>query len=312
MFGSSTPGTFGGFGGTGVTGSGFGAPGGAGGAYAGGAHAPAQDINAVAAAYERNDVNPNYRFRAFFYNVVPKEARSRPAVADVDAARWRGALAAIGGETDPGATENDLWPVPASGFEDLAARLKEQENAIEENSKSMSAFGAAFRAAQRKATIDSVARLARARQTHASLQHRLLALMRKCVALDSSHPSVGRLDSEEREIADGFRALHDQMFRRGTSLPSRVAAVAAATRLRGSKERETVKEISATVGVDGANIAALFSVLQQQTDALKRLTDLLRRDSRDLSIIEEELGADKEGDGVHGGNVTPYLKGTPF
>ena len=39
--------------------------------------------------------------------------------------------------------------------------------------------------------------------------------------------------------------------------------------------------------LDDSSLASIFGVLQQQADALARLQDVLRRDDRDLAILEE-------------------------
>jgi nuclear pore complex protein Nup54 len=124
-------------------------------------------------------VGIRYRFRALFYNVVD-DPNQRQKPLGVDEVRWRESLAAIGGPNNP----ERLWPVQASGFSDLEARLNQQEKTIVEDQQFLESIRHLFRERQRQRETTTRERINRMREKHQELQHFLLRIMAKVSALE--------------------------------------------------------------------------------------------------------------------------------
>ena len=84
---------------------------------------PTREVQEIVNAYNPN--HPDYRFRAYFYNVV-KDPRMRVKPQNVSERKWRELLDAVGGENNP----DCLWPVQYDGFEGLIQRKTQAETEI--------------------------------------------------------------------------------------------------------------------------------------------------------------------------------------
>ena len=199
---------------------------------------PDREIAAVARAYAAHPENPEYRFRAFFNNIL-EDPNRRVRPPGVDEPHWRKLLNDVGGEHNP----DGLWPVPHDGFKALAERARMQDERLKNERDFVDAVQADVRRMNRFRGAQLAERVSQVVKTHAEQQHRMLRVMHKLEALEARyHASQGGAsaagvattsaadEERERELAARLRRLQGALNRSATSLPRRVDALGAARR----------------------------------------------------------------------------------
>eukprot|EP00240_Pyramimonas_obovata_P001983 CAMPEP_0118959108 /NCGR_PEP_ID=MMETSP1169-20130426/62962_1 /TAXON_ID=36882 /ORGANISM="Pyramimonas obovata, Strain CCMP722" /LENGTH=459 /DNA_ID=CAMNT_0006907235 /DNA_START=412 /DNA_END=1791 /DNA_ORIENTATION=+ len=244
---------------------------------------PSQELATIDDSYNPDPQNSRYRFRALFYNVVDDPNQKQKPLG-VDEVRWRESLAAIGG---PNNAER-LWPVQASGFSDLEARLNQQEKTIVDDQQFLESIRHLFRQSQRQRETTTRERINRLREKHQGLQHFLLRIMAKVSALEglSRQMSGVVISNAPGEAVRHLHKLRDDMQRSTSSLPRRTTALAAAVQ---NRERcDSTNPASSNGRISEESIASMRQLLAQQTAAMGHLAEVVKRDLRDISIMEKE------------------------
>ena len=246
----------------------------------------AAEVAAIQAALTCNDANPAYRFRALLLNIVPDDRQRQLRPAGVDELAWREALADAGGE----GTDN-LHPVAARGFEDLCSRYQEQSNALASQEQCLATLEAEAAAAQRRRGADLTARLGVLRERHAEQCHALLRASRVAEALDArAAPWAPDPLREEEE------ALRLRLARLQHSLPALRAKAEALRAAARGRECTALAAAQAQAGRGGGGgrqalsaeaVERVAAMLQEQAVAIKALGEVLKRDARDVGILEE-------------------------
>jgi len=263
---------------------------------------PSAEIQAISDALTRSNGNPAYRFRTLLLNIVEApEQRLRPA--GVDELAWREALADAGGEGGGG---DGLWPILARGFEDLCSRYREQSEALQRHSAALDALSAEAARRQRERQASIVARLERLRSRHEEQANDLLRAARVSEALDARAAPWAPEPLRPEEAALRARLTRLRADLGGASgggggaqgLGARAAALHAAARARDAGAHAArARAAAAARGEAGGprvtteSVALVAQMLGEQAAALRALAEVVKRDARDVSILEAEARA---------------------
>ena len=272
---------------------------------------PESELAALAAAYTAS--SPQHRFNYVFYDLdVPASLRTRPA--SLDDARWREALDArarylpessstadAGAYVDP----DRLWPVLVSGFDALVARKRQQDEALERDEEYLRGIEEMRRKVQAHVGHEvrgRVAELRRKQQRHA---HALLRIIHKLDAVASAHRqryalaagapmNDAALRRDDAAISASLERLERMLSSEdASSIASRVGMLAANARLAGAPNKHVSGGASALL--DAESEETLLRLLSQQTNAVRKLEEALRRDKRDIGILSSKTGPGSTG-----------------
>ncbi|GBG76194.1 hypothetical protein CBR_g21943 [Chara braunii] len=244
---------------------------------------PDREIQAVVDAYNDSPLNPRYRFRHLFLSVTDPVYRQKPgAITD---AMWAEAMNKLE-SMDP--TDRDrLWPELGQGFKDLSRRLKLQDEAIEEDTNRLRITENNVKQLQRHFEVDTMPWIQRLRQKEQELQRRLLHVMRIVEAFEVRGVRVP-LSKGEVHLAERLRALARQMQGPSAEMPRRADALVSLSRLRSGMGTSASAMLPAAANVDESSLAEMHELLRKQTDAIERITGVLKRDMRDVEIMLED------------------------
>ncbi|OMO88180.1 Nucleoporin Nup54/Nup57/Nup44 [Corchorus olitorius] len=271
-----------------------------------------RDIQAIVDAYKEEPGNPKYAFKHLLFSVTDPQIRVKPAgVSDI---MWAEAMAKLEGmeSTD----RERLWPQLVHGFKDLSQRLKLQDDVILSDAERLRMTQSNVKMLQRHFQAETLPWIQRMRQKEQSLQRRLLKMMRIVEALESKGCRLPLMKGEV-ELAEKLAAITRQ-----ASLPffqsflflfscchQEVLTRRCKSQLKGSgaelsrrvQNLLTVSRVQANaIGAGGSiylpgstkihdqSLADMQEVLQQQTEAIARLGNVLKRDIRDMEIIMAE------------------------
>jgi len=192
---------------------------------------PTREVQEIVNAYNPN--HPDYRFRAYFYNVV-KDPRMRVKPQNVSERKWRELLDAVGGENNP----DCLWPVQYDGFEGLIQRKTQAETEIKAQEEYIQAAATSVRQILQWADTELEKRMRDVKNKNMEQQHRLIKIFRTLHQAqlknyaDANGGAVPPMSAEEIELLNDFKALSSRVNRSAASLPRRAEALAAASRLQ--------------------------------------------------------------------------------
>ncbi|PPD99179.1 hypothetical protein GOBAR_DD03794 [Gossypium barbadense] len=209
-----------------------------------------RDIQAIVDAYKEEAGNPKYAFKHLLFSVIEPQFRGKPAgVSDI---MWAEAMAKLEGMES--SDRERLWPQLVQGFKDLSQRLKLQDEVIVSDAERLRMTQSNVKMLQRHFQAETLPWIQRMRQKEQSLQRRLLKLKGSGAELSRR---VQNLLTVSRVQANAIGA--------GGSLY-----------LPGSTK------------IHEQSLADMQEVLQQQTEAIARLGNVLKRDIRDMEIIMAE------------------------
>ena len=260
-----------------------------------------QEIEAIEAALNDAAENSRFRFRALLHDMVlDPAARVKPA--GVDELRWREALEEVGGERNA----EGMWPVQAQGFEDLCTRYAVQGGMLAEQSAALERAARALAARQRRRDASVAERVERVRERHAEQTHRLLRAARLAEGLDAAHApwAPEPLRAEEVALRARLAQLRAELAAGGGTLARRADALRAAARAKAAQPAQAQRPGApgADTPAGAADVAAsqletdslqrLQSLLAAQSEALRTLAAVVKRDARDVGIIEAQAAQD--------------------
>ena len=192
---------------------------------------PSREIQELINAYNPN--HPDYRFRAYFYNVV-KDPRLRVKPQNVSERKWRELLDAVGGENNP----QYLWPVQYDGFDGLLRRKREAEAEIKAQNEFIEAALSSMRQITQWCATELEKRMQGIKNKSMEQQHRLIKAFRLLhraetkMYADANGGAIPPMSPEEIQLLNDFKALSSKVNRSAASLPRRAEALAAAARLQ--------------------------------------------------------------------------------
>ncbi|KDP26787.1 hypothetical protein JCGZ_17945 [Jatropha curcas] len=243
-----------------------------------------RDIQAIVDAYKEDLGNPKYAFKYLLFSVTDPQYRVKPAgVSDI---MWAEAMAKL--EVMESSDRERLWPQLVQGFKDLSHRLKLQDEVIVSDAERLRMTQSNVKMLQRHFQAETLPWIQRMRQKEQSLQRRLLRIMRIMEALESKGYRMPLMKGEA-ELAEKLAAITRQLKGSGAELSRRVQNLL------------TISHVQANgIGAGGSfylpgstkiheqSLADMQEVLQQQTEAIARLGNVLKRDMRDMEIMMAE------------------------
>ncbi|OVA09502.1 Nucleoporin Nup54/Nup57/Nup44 [Macleaya cordata] len=243
-----------------------------------------RDIQAIVDAYKEDPGNPKYAFKHLLFSVTDPSARTKPAgISDI---MWAEAMGKLEGMES--ADRERLWPQLVQGFKDLSERLKLQDEVILSDAERLRMTQSNVKMLQRHFQADTLPMIQRMQQKEQSLQRRLLRVMRILEALEGKGCRLPLMKGEA-ELAEKIAALMRQVKGSGAELSRRVHNLLSISRVQanGIGGGGSVY-LPGSTKIDEQSLADMQEVLQQQTEAVARLGNVLKRDMRDMEIIMAE------------------------
>ncbi|CAL5418751.1 unnamed protein product [Camellia sinensis] len=267
-----------------------------------------RDIQAIVDAYKEEPGNPKYAFKHLLFSVTEPQFRTKPAgVSDI---MWAEAMGKLEGMES--SNRERLWPQLVQGFKDLSQRLKLQDEVILSDAERLRMTQSNVKLLQRHFQADTLPWIERMRLKEQGLQRRLLRtitfwrgqscqwqdfnpkapskVMRIVEALEGKGCRVPLMKGET-ELAEKLAAITRQLKGSGAELSRRVQNLLTMTRVQANGGGGGSIYLPGSTKIHDQSLADMQEVLQQQTEAIARLGNVLKRDIRDTEIIMAE---DKE------------------
>ncbi|KAH7292665.1 hypothetical protein KP509_29G080400 [Ceratopteris richardii] len=241
---------------------------------------PDRELQAIIDAYKDDLGNPRYAFRHLLLSITDPSMRVKPfGISDI---MWAEAINKLEGmdSTD----RERLWPELVQGFKDLSRRLKLQDEALAADVARLQATEANVKSLQRHFEVDTIPWMQRLRQKEQELQRKLLKMMRVVEALEGKGFRMP-LTKGEAQLSGRLRNLAQQLIGARAELPRRVDALLSLSRTRLSSGSFSQALLSGNNKIDEQSLAEMHKVLLQQTEAIGRLVNVLKRDIRDMEIM---------------------------
>ncbi|KAG4208346.1 hypothetical protein ERO13_A03G127000v2 [Gossypium hirsutum] len=243
-----------------------------------------RDIQAIVDAYKEEAGNPKYAFKHLLFSVIEPQFRGKPAgVSDI---MWAEAMAKLEGMES--SDRERLWPQLVQGFKDLSQRLKLQDEVIASDAERLRMTQSNVKMLQRHFQAETLPWIQRMRQKEQSLQRRLLKMMRILEALEGKGCRVPLMKGEV-ELAEKLAAITRQLKGSGAELSRRVQNLLTISRVQANAIGAGGSlYLPGSTKIHEQSLADMQEVLQQQTEAIARLGNVLKRDIRDMEIIMAE------------------------
>ncbi|XP_030956501.1 nuclear pore complex protein NUP54 [Quercus lobata] len=243
-----------------------------------------RDIQAIVDAYKEEPGNPKYAFKHLLFSVTDPQFRVKPAgVSDI---MWAEAMGKLEGMES--ADRERLWPQLVQGFKDLSQRLKLQDDVIVSDAERLRITQSNVKMLQRHLQADTLPLIERMRQKEQGLQRRLLRVMRMVEALEGKGFRLPLMKGEV-ELAEKLAAITRQLKGSGAELSRRVQNLLTLSRVQanGIGAGGSVY-LPGSTKIHEQSLVDMQEVVQQQTEAIARLGNVLKRDIRDMEIIMAE------------------------
>uniref|UniRef100_A0A0E0IUG9 Nucleoporin Nup54 alpha-helical domain-containing protein n=1 Tax=Oryza nivara TaxID=4536 RepID=A0A0E0IUG9_ORYNI len=243
-----------------------------------------RDIQAIVDAYKEDPGNPRYAFRHLLFSVTEPSQRVKPvAASDI---MWAEAMGKLEGMDS--SDRERLWPQLVQGFKDLSYRLKLQDGVLVSDSDRLSMTRDNVKKLQRHFQADTYPWIQRLKQQELVIERRLLRIMRIVEALENRGYRIP-LTKEEADLYERLAVIAKQLKGPTGDLHKRVYNLLSTSRLLASAGGTAGPiYIPSSAKVDEQSVAELLEALQQQTEAVAKLGNVMKRDTRDLEIILSE------------------------
>lgn len=243
-----------------------------------------RDIQAMVDAYKEDPGNPRYAFRHLLFSVTDPSQRVKPvAASDI---MWAEAMGKL--ECMDSADRERLWPQLVQGFKDLSCRLKLQDEVLVSDTERLSMAHSNVKKLQRHFQADTYPWIQRLKHQELVIERRLLRIMRIVEALENRGFRVP-LMKEEADLYERLVAIIKQIKGTGSDLSKRAYNLLSTSRVLASAGCASGPiYIPSSTKVDKQNVTELLEALQQQTEAVAKLGNVLKRDTRDVEIVLSE------------------------
>ncbi|KQK20126.1 nuclear pore complex protein NUP54 [Brachypodium distachyon] len=244
-----------------------------------------RDIQAIVDAYKEDPGNPRYAFRHLLFSVTDPSQRVKPvAASDI---MWAEAMGKL--ECMDSADRERLWPQLVQGFKDLSGRLKLQDEVLVSDTERLSMTHSNVKKLQRHFQADTYPWIQRLKHQELVIERRLLRIMRIVEALENRGCRVP-LTKEEADLYERLIAITKQIKGTGGDLSRRTYNLLSVSRLLASTGGASGPTyIPSSAKVDEQSVTELLEALQQQTEAVAKLGNVLKRDTRDVEIVLSEV-----------------------
>ncbi|KAI5062805.1 hypothetical protein GOP47_0021352 [Adiantum capillus-veneris] len=241
---------------------------------------PDRELQVIIDAYKDDLGNPRYAFRHLLLSVTDPSMRVKPlGISDI---MWAEAMNKLEGMDS--VDRERLWPELVQGFKDLSRRLKMQDEALAADVQRLQATEANVKSLQRHFEIDTVPWMQKLRQKEQELQRKLLKMMRVVEALEGKGFRMP-LTKGEAQLSVRLQNLAQQLAGPRAELPRRVDGLLSSSRMRVSSGAFSHALLPGNNKIDDQSLVEMHKVLVQQTDAIGRLVNVLKRDIRDTEIM---------------------------
>ncbi|XP_019200369.1 PREDICTED: nuclear pore complex protein NUP54 [Ipomoea nil] len=241
-----------------------------------------RDIQAIVDAYKEEPGNPKYAFKHLLFSVTEPQQRVKPAgVSDI---MWAEAMGKLEGMES--SNRERLWPQLIQGFKDLSQRLKLQDEVIFSDAERLKLTQSNVKMLQRHFQADTLPWIERMRQKEQGLQRRLLRVMRIIEALEGKGCRLPLMKGEA-DLAEKLAAITRQLKGSGAEVSRRVQNLLTICRVQDGIGGGSFY-LPGSAKIHEQSLVDMQEVLQQQTEAIARLGNVLKRDMRDMEIIMAE------------------------
>ncbi|KAJ3671891.1 hypothetical protein LUZ60_007970 [Juncus effusus] len=244
---------------------------------------PDRDIQAIVDGYREEPDNPKYAFRHLLFSVTEPQARAKPV--SVPNTMWAEAMRKLEGMES--SDRERLWPQLVQGFKDLSIRLKLQDEVIASDAERLKMTQSNVKMLQMHFQVDTQPWIQRLKQQELGLQRRLLKIMRIIETLENKGLRMP-LTNEEVQLRDKLLSMAKQIRGPASELSKRVYNLMSVSRVLVNSGQVGQLYVPGSAKVDDQSLLDLQEVLLQQTEAIARLGNVLKRDARDLEIITSE------------------------
>lgn len=246
------------------------------------------DIQVIVDSYKEDPGNPKYAFKHLLFSVTEPQSRVKPTgVSDI---MWAEAMGKLEGMES--SNRERLWPQLVQGFKDLSQRLKLQDDVILSDAERLRMTQNNVKLLQSHFQADTLPWMQRMRLKEQALQRRLIRVMRIVEALENKGCRLPLMKGEG-ELAEKLVAITRQMKGSGAELSRRVQNLLAISRVQANGKSGTSVYLPGSSKIHEQSFTDMQEVLQQQTEAIARLGNVLKRDIRDMEIMmTEELGTE--------------------
>ncbi|KAL8492431.1 hypothetical protein ACS0TY_023856 [Phlomoides rotata] len=242
-----------------------------------------RDIQAIVDAYKEEPGNLKYAFKHLLFSVTEPQRRVKPTgVSDI---MWAEAIAKLEGMER--SKRERLWPQFVQGFKDLSQRLKLQDEVILSDSERLKITQSNVKMLQRHFQADTLPWIQKMQQKEQTLQRRLLRIMRIIEALEGKGSRLPLMKGEV-ELAEKLAAITRELKGSGAELSRRVQNLLMLSRLQADGLVGGSVYLPGSTKIHEQSLADMQEVLQRQTEAIARLSNVLKRDTRDMEIIMAE------------------------
>ncbi|XP_021744831.1 nuclear pore complex protein NUP54-like isoform X1 [Chenopodium quinoa] len=267
-----------------------------------------RDIQTIVDAYKDEPGNSKYAFKHLLFSVTDPKFRVKPSgVSDI---MWAEAMGKLEGMDST--NRERLWPQLVKGFKDLSSRLKVsnvlilygrmgcttslsilfgfylQDEVIVADAERLRMTQGNVKTLQRHFQADTLPRIERLKQKEQGLQRRLLRVMRIVEALEGKGCRMPLMKGEV-ELAEKLAAIVRQLKGSGAELSRRVQNLLTVSRVQVNSNGGSISVyLPGSTKIHERSLTDMQEVLQQQTDAIARLGNVLKRDIRDMEIIMSE------------------------
>lgn len=219
-----------------------------------------------------------------FYNKVHPSLRSKYKVPDNVNKR----LYQIAERDNPDPTT--LIPVQAVGFADLRKRVNEQQKAHGEFQRKLEEERERLNKMRQEHELVTKVTIPELRRRHSELSHRLLRVMNRIELLRSRDlPLLNEEIDYRRQLETIKRKLA-----KPAQFQARVAELASLVRMQ--EEGRTALEAALPHTLDPENAQKIYEVLETQRKCLAHMTQVLRKDLRDMqAIVQTQTDASGSG-----------------
>ncbi|XP_037477205.1 nuclear pore complex protein NUP54-like isoform X1 [Triticum dicoccoides] len=238
-----------------------------------------RDIQAMVDAYKEDPGNPRYAFRHLLFSVTDPSQRVKPvAASDI---MWAEAMGKL--ECMDNADRERLWPQLVQGFKDLSCRLKLQDEVLVSDTERLSMTHSNVKKLQRHFQADTYPWIQRLKHQELVIERRLLRIMRIVEALENRGFRVP-LMKEEADLYERLVAIIKQIKGTGGDLSKRAYNLLSTSRVLASAGCASGPiYIPSSTKVDKQNVTELL-----ETEAVAKLGNVLKRDTRDVEIVLSE------------------------
>nr|VDC97657.1 unnamed protein product [Brassica oleracea] len=243
-----------------------------------------RDIQAIVEAYKEDPTNPKYAFKHLLFSVTEQQYRVKPAaVSDI---MWAEAMSKLEG-MDSSERER-LWPQLVQGFKDLSQRLKLQDEVLVSDRERIKTTQSNVKMLQRHLQAHTFPSIERLRQKEQNLQRRMLRVMRIVEGLEGKGFRLP-LTKGEAELSEKLTGITRQVKGPGAELSRRVQSLQTICRAQANSfSAGSSIYLPGSTKIDEQSLIDMQEVLQQETEAIGRLGNVLKRDMRDMEIMVAE------------------------